>query len=175
MSQQQGVPPLPPQLASDPELSGFCALWRRVLQWDAGDSLTPLAAPHTALAVTNEGLSRMTPMDVSDPFVVDQQLQRTLLRRHLLTQAVREPGSVSTAASLAGEQVKVQTTAEGVTFAWGDHETTGQLQGEAAGAAVVYAVDAPFVSCGEISDAIGRHPQENPFLPPEPELMPEPQ
>lgn len=168
---------MPAAVASDPSLAEFVAVWRRVLAWDAADGRAPLAAPHTVLAVSEDGLRRMTPCDVSDPFMVDQQLQRLLLGRHVLTEAV-QPGDERFSAggrvrSLGGGEVCLSRLGEQPAFAAADAPPTAARQ-LAAGeqAAPVYVVDMPFVSCGEVSDAIGRHPQSNPFE--TPELEPEP-
>ncbi|XP_043230781.1 uncharacterized protein LOC122386065 [Amphibalanus amphitrite] len=180
MSSGSGVPAVPGVLSSAQQVDEFLALWRRVLAWDAADGLSPLSGPHTVLVVTDGGLCRIRPCDVSDPFMVDQQLQRTLLRRHVITESVPPADSRfaadGRAATLAGEQVKLTKLGDDPAFCLGDSPpavaSRPPLQ---EGDVTVYIVETPFVSCSEVSDAIGRHPQSNPFCPPGPPEPPVPE
>ena len=166
------MPAIPAGLSAVPEVGDFLSLWQRVLDWDAAAGLTPLNGPHTVLVVTDGGLRRMTPCDVSDPFVVDEQLQRTVLRRHVIPETVAAADARFSAGgrvtSLDGGEVTLGTLGDDPQFSFGDG-----LAGPARPVAVqsadvtAYTVEMPFVNCSEVSDAIGRHPQTNPFAPPE--------
>lgn len=167
-----GVPPVPASVEGVAELAAFVAIWRRVLEWEKAEGMTPCSAG-TVLAPTDDTLQMMTPMDVGDPFIEDAPLQKCLVRRHVLTTAVRPDTGDASATSLDGSAVRV---AAGPSFTAGDAgaciaSAIGDTQGEL----VVYSVSEAFVSCSEVTAAIGRHPQSNPFHCDEPVPEPEPQ
>ena len=148
------MPAIPAALstAADPALEEFIAIWRRVAAWDAADGLSsPAGGPLTVLAVTEDGLRRMTPCDVSDPFMVDRQLQRTLLGRHVLTELVT-PGdgrfkSEGRAATLDGGEVTLSRLGDDPVFSYGGAQPAVAKKVITGDEQVVYAVDAPFVDC----------------------------